>query len=271
MEPKPLVIETPSGVVRAFAEPKGDDAVIYTLGGALRGRIHVTGTHHPFEWDQFTALRATFGAVDAMAGLPSADSLPRLSNSTALHTANLVMWDGPYGPEQAGSEIESASGRPVSPKTGETLRAALCAVIQDAARRPDRPRILAASRARDTPALLRFFESSGRASQADIARYERAAQDIRHHARMGRRAAAAWWVAAQWLITQPHPALLLLLADHPGSLARTALTPRGDAAWYEAEADQERRRLKRFTAEAASLRAQMPPRRHLARTPDSGR
>jgi hypothetical protein len=264
MDPQPLTIQTPSGVVRSFAAAKGD-AVIYTLGGALRGRIHVTGTHHPHQWDKFTALRATFGAVDALAGLPPADSLPRLANSAARHTARLLMWEGPTGPQWDQSAIESTSGRPPSPKTGETLRTVLYAVIEDAAHRPDRARILEASRIRETPSLLRFFDLSSRAAHADIARYERRAEEVRHHSRQARCATAAWWTAARWLITQPHPILLLLLADHPGSLARNALARPGDAAVYEAAASQECRRMTRFEAEAASLRAQMRRRQHPAR------
>ncbi|MFG2793991.1 hypothetical protein [Streptomyces sp. NPDC048419] len=261
MDLTPLAIETPSGSVHAFSEPKGDDAVIYTLGGALRGTIHVTGTHHPHHWDQFTALRATFGAADAMAELPPADSLPRLRNSTARHTGNLLMWDGPAGPQREQSTIQSASGRPPAPATAETLRTVLYAIAEDAARRPDRARILDASRVRETPALLRFFECSRANSLADIARYERRAARDRRQVRI---VTAAWWAAAQWLAAQPHPVLPLLLADRPRTLARDIYACTQGAAAYEDAAAQERRRMQRFAAEAASLRAQMRPDRRNA-------
>ncbi|MFE7172615.1 hypothetical protein [Streptomyces sp. NPDC057616] len=261
MDPAPLTVETPTGSVHAFTELKGDDAVIYTLGGVLRGALHVTGTHHPEHWDQFTALRVTFGAADAMADLPPADSLPRLRNSRALHTGHLLTWDGPAGPQQELSAIQCASGRPVAPRTAETLRTVLHAVAENAAQRPDRARILEASRIRETPALLRFFASSRHNSQADIARYTcRAARDRRQ----ARVVTAAWWTAAQWCITQPHPVLALLLADQPGSLARASDARTQGAAAYEDAAAQEHRRMQRFAAEAASLRAQMRPGRRNA-------
>ncbi|MEU6527531.1 hypothetical protein ABZ892_33135 [Streptomyces sp. NPDC046924] len=254
MDLTPLAIATPSGSVHAFSEPKGDDAVIYTLGGALRGTIHVTGTHHPEHWDQFTALRATFGAADAMAALPPAESLPRLRNSTARHTGNLLMWNGPTGPQREQSAIQSTSGRPLSATTAETLRTVLHAIAEDAARRPDRARILNVSRVRETPALLRFFASSRDNSLADIARYERRAAHDRRQARI---ATAAWWTAVRWLTAKPNPVLALLLADSPRSLARDSYACTQGAAAYDDAAAQERRRMQRFQAEAASLRAQL--------------
>ncbi|MFC7512621.1 hypothetical protein ACFQV4_29820 [Streptomyces thermocarboxydus] len=45
--------------------PRQDDAVVFELGGAMRGSVHVTGTHHPHRWDQFTAVRACLGPVNA--------------------------------------------------------------------------------------------------------------------------------------------------------------------------------------------------------------
>ncbi|KUN57283.1 hypothetical protein AQJ46_47890 [Streptomyces canus] len=261
MEPQDLIIETPSGRVHAHAEPRGADAVVYTLGGALRGTVHITGTHHPDHWDQFTALRATFGSADAMAKVPPADSLPRLRNSTARHTGYLLAWEGPAGPQWEQSRIESTSGRPPSPKTEDTLRTVLHAVTEDATRRPDRARILDASRVRQTPALLDFFALARRNSEADIARYGSRAASDRHQARI---VTAAWWTAARWLTARPHPLLTLLLADRPNSLARTAHTLALAATANEDAAAAEARRMQRFEAEAASLRSQMQPRRRTA-------
>ncbi len=31
----------------------------------MRGSVHVTGTHHRHHWDQFTAVRACLGPVNA--------------------------------------------------------------------------------------------------------------------------------------------------------------------------------------------------------------
>ncbi|WP_055495565.1 hypothetical protein [Streptomyces sp. TP-A0356] len=67
-----LTIDTPAGTVRATAGPRQDDPVIFELRGTMPGSVHVTGTHHPHRWDQFTAVRACLGPVN---GLP--DHRPR--------------------------------------------------------------------------------------------------------------------------------------------------------------------------------------------------
>lgn len=46
-----LTIGTPAG-------PHEADSVVFELGGAMRGSVHVTGTTDPHHWDQFTAVRA---------------------------------------------------------------------------------------------------------------------------------------------------------------------------------------------------------------------
>ncbi|MDV9174227.1 hypothetical protein R6V09_29475 [Streptomyces sp. W16] len=60
-----LTIETPTGTVHATAGPRRTDSVVFELHGAMRGSVHVTGTQHPRYWDQFTAVRACLGPVDA--------------------------------------------------------------------------------------------------------------------------------------------------------------------------------------------------------------
>ncbi|MEU7967323.1 hypothetical protein AB0D09_28250 [Streptomyces sp. NPDC049097] len=60
-----LTIETPSDIVHATAGPRRTDAVVFELHGAMRGNVHLTGTQHPRCWDQFTAVRACLGPVDA--------------------------------------------------------------------------------------------------------------------------------------------------------------------------------------------------------------
>ncbi|MFF3249361.1 hypothetical protein ACFYWY_37910 [Streptomyces sp. NPDC002870] len=76
---------------------------------------------------------------------------------------------------------------------------------------------LNASRQRDTGALLRFLTWSTTHHHAEAARLEREACAA-HPAR--RAAVAAWWTVARWLTASPHPVLLLMLADFPGSLSR---------------------------------------------------
>ncbi|MGW5256617.1 hypothetical protein ACWERW_27170 [Streptomyces sp. NPDC004012] len=60
-----MTIHTPVGTVRATAGLHQADAVVFELGGAMHGPVHVTGTHRPHRWDQFTAVRACLGPVNA--------------------------------------------------------------------------------------------------------------------------------------------------------------------------------------------------------------
>ncbi|WP_238427423.1 hypothetical protein [Streptomyces adustus] len=39
-----LTVDTPAGPVRATAGPRQDNAVVFELGGAMRGSVHVTST-----------------------------------------------------------------------------------------------------------------------------------------------------------------------------------------------------------------------------------
>ncbi|MET9895660.1 hypothetical protein ABZZ47_36790 [Streptomyces sp. NPDC006465] len=41
-----------------------ESSVVFGLGGAMRGSVYVTGTHHIRHWDQFTAVRACLGPVN---------------------------------------------------------------------------------------------------------------------------------------------------------------------------------------------------------------
>ncbi|MFG2563224.1 hypothetical protein [Streptomyces sp. NPDC048496] len=113
--------------------------------------------------------------------------------------------------------MESAAGHAPSKKTAATLTAALRACADHAAQRDDLPAILNLSRQRDTPALLRFLTWSTAHHQAEATRLEKEARAA-HPAR--RAAVAAWWTVARWFTASPDP-VLLLLADFPGSLART--------------------------------------------------
>ncbi|WP_328743710.1 hypothetical protein OHT57_47040 [Streptomyces sp. NBC_00285] len=72
-----LTIDTPAGPVRATAGPRHADAVVFELGGAMRGSVHVTGTTDPHRWDQFTAVRACLGPVNAFKTTAPDEDLPR--------------------------------------------------------------------------------------------------------------------------------------------------------------------------------------------------
>ncbi|MET9462213.1 hypothetical protein ABZY05_45645 [Streptomyces canus] len=76
-----LTIETPASPVRATAGPREDDSVVFELGGAMRGSVHVTGTTDPHRWDQFTAVRACLGPVNAFTSTAPDEDLPRLARS----------------------------------------------------------------------------------------------------------------------------------------------------------------------------------------------
>ncbi|MGW1527892.1 hypothetical protein [Streptomyces sp. NPDC002159] len=76
-----LTVDTPAGTVRATAGPREADAVVFELSGAMRGSVHVTGTHHPHRWDQFTAVRACLGPVNAFQATAPDDDLPRLART----------------------------------------------------------------------------------------------------------------------------------------------------------------------------------------------
>ncbi|MFD9284624.1 hypothetical protein ACFWD7_46655 [Streptomyces mirabilis] len=254
-----LTVETPSGTVRATAEARGADAVVYALGGALRGCVHVTGTHHPRRWDQFTALRASLGSVNAMEAGAPAESLPRRRGSATGYTGSLVRWpdtDDPRSPATHSlSPVESAAGNAPSPATGELLALVLRACAEDVAHRPGLADLLDAARRRETPSLLRFLAWARRRGDAEASRYERDAQAYRRDARA---TVTGWWMAARWLTAPAHPAVALLLKSHEH---RAACLLRY-AEDTERAGREERQRVSRLDTEISSLRAQQwPPRR----------
>ena len=233
---------------------------MYALTGALRGCVHVAGTHHPRHWDQFTALRVSLGSVNAMEATAPAESLPRRRGSATSYTGGLVRWtdaDSPYQ-HAAMTPVESTAGNAPSPTTGEILALVMRACAEDVAHRPDLPRLLDASRERETPGLLRFLDWSMRRGEAEAACFERKAQA---HRRDARTAVSSWWTAARWLTARPHPVLILVLMDYQGSLARRADYLPAYAEYAERAAREERDRVGRLRAEIASLRAQQRPRR----------
>ena len=87
-----LTVDTPAGTVRATAGPRQDDAVVFELGGAMRGSVHVTGTHHPHHWDQFTAVRACLGPVNAYQTTAPDEDLPRLARSRTGYRGSLTLY-----------------------------------------------------------------------------------------------------------------------------------------------------------------------------------
>jgi hypothetical protein len=249
-----LTIDTPAGPVRATAGPREADAVVFELGGAMRGSVHVTGTTHPSYWDQFTAVRACLGPVNAFKTTAPADALPRLSRSRTGYRGSLTFYrDDTNRPQVSVYPLVSAADHPPSEKTEAVLTAVLRGCAEHVAQRADLPAILEASRQRDTPGLLRFLTWSVSYHQAEAARLE-------HEARAAlpaqRAAEAAWRTAARWLALCPHPVLLLMLADHPDSLTRKIRGLQWWAPYCVDAAAEEHERARRAQAEANSLRAQ---------------
>lgn len=249
-----LTIETPAGPVHATAGPLQDDAVVFELGGAMRGHVHVTGTHHPRYWDRFTAVRACLGPVNAYQATAPDEVLPRLARSRTGYRGSLTLYrDDLDYPQVTVYPMESAAGHTPSERTAAALTAVLRGCAEHVAQREDVFVILEASRQRDTPALLRFLAWAAAHHQADAARLE---GEARAALPAWRAAVAAWWTAARWFIACPHPVLLLVLADYPGSLSRTVAVEQWRGPYCRTAAAREHEYARRAQAEADSLRAQ---------------
>ncbi|MFE6098283.1 hypothetical protein ACFQ7M_41005 [Streptomyces massasporeus] len=249
-----LTIDTPAGPVRATASPREANAVVFELGGAMRGSVHVTGTTHPRHWDQFTAVRACLGPVNAFKTTAPDEDLPRLANGRTGYHGSLVLYrDSLDRPEVSVNPLSSAADHPPSEKTAAVLTAVLRGCAEHVAQHADLPAILEASRQRDTPGLLRFLTWSVAYHQGEAARLEREARA----AIPARQAAvAAWWTAARWLALSPHPVLLLMLADVPQSLPQRVRGLQWLAPYCVDAAADEHERARRAQAEADSLRDQ---------------
>lgn len=260
MTSESLTVDTPAGLVRATAGSRQGDAVVFELGGGMRGSVHVTGTHHPHHWDQFTAVRACLGPVNGYQTTAPDDALPRLTRSRTRYHGSLTLYPDDYSdhPQASGYRMTSADGHEPPEKTAATLTAVLRACAAQVAQRDDLPEILALSRQRDTPALLRFLTRSAAYHQAEAVRLEKEARA----ARLAQRAAvASWWTVARWFLASPHPVLLLMLADLsysvlPASLARTVDVEQWCALYCLTAAAREHEHSRRAQAEADSLRTQ---------------
>ncbi|MEU1450030.1 hypothetical protein [Streptomyces mirabilis] len=259
-----LTVETPAGTVHATARPRESDCVVFDLGGAMRGSVHVTGTHHVRHWDQFTAVRACLGPVNAFQDTAPAEALPRLARSRTGYRGSLTLYrDAPADrPQVSVYPTESDAGHEPSPKTAATLTAVLRACAEHVEQRPDFPQILTASRKRDTPALLRFLTWSADYHRGAAARLEGKARTSRPALRA---AVTAWWTVARWFTAQPHPVLLLMLANRDGSLARNVDVQAWLGPYCLTEAADEHDRARNTEAEAASLRTQHRTRRTVRR------
>ncbi|MGW0916671.1 hypothetical protein ACWD1Z_33865 [Streptomyces sp. NPDC002784] len=249
-----LTIDTPAGPVHATASPREDDAVVFELSGAMRGSVHVTGTTDPHRWDQFTAVRACLGPVNAFKTTAPDEDLPRLARGRTGYRDSLTLYrDDTHRPQVSVYPLSTAADHPPSEKTEAVLTAVLRSCAEHVAQRPDLPAILEASRQRDTPGLLRSLTWSASYHQAEAVRLEREART----ALSARKAAeAAWRTAARWLSFSPDPVLLLMLADRPDSLTQKIRGLQWWAPYCVSAAAEEHERARHAQEEADSLRAQ---------------
>lgn len=248
-----LTIDTPAGTVRATAGPREADAVVFELGGAMRGSVHVTGTTDPHHWDQFTAVRACLGPVNAFKTTAPDEALPRLASSRTGYRGSLTLYRYADRPAESVYPMGSAADHPPSEKTAAVLTAVLRACAEHVERRADLPAILEASRQRDTPGLLRFLTWSASYHQVEAARLER---EVGTALPALKASEAAWRTAVRWLALSPHPVLLLMLADRPDSLTQKIRGLQWWAHYCVDAAGEERERARRAQAEGDSLRAQ---------------
>ncbi|AZP14704.1 hypothetical protein EJC51_47520 [Streptomyces aquilus] len=249
-----LTIDTPAGPVRATADHRADDAVVFELGGAMRGSVHAMGTTGPNRWDRFTAVRACLGPVNAYTTTAPDDNLPRLARGHTGHHGSLTpSRDHADRPHVSVQPLSTTADHPPSEKTEAVLTAVLRSCAEHVAQRADLPAILEASRQRDTPGLLRFLTWSASYHQAEAARLEREART----ALPARKAAeAAWRTAPRWLSFSPNPVLLLMLANLPDSLTQKIRGLQWWAPYCVSAAAEEHERARRAQEEADLLRAQ---------------
>jgi len=250
-----FTIETPSGTVRATAGPLRTDSVVFELHGAMRGSVHVTGTQHPHYWDQFTAVRACLGPVDAFETTAPDDALPQLARGGTGYHGSLTRYTADHGDyiEVSVRQPTTAAGNEPSAKTTATLTAVLRACADNVAQRDDLPLILDTSRLRKTPGLLRFLSWASAHADAEAVRCEAESRAARPALKT---AVAAWWTVARWFTDRPHPLLLLMLADRDASLARLIHVMEWQGPYFAERAAEERGRADKYRAEVVSLRAQ---------------
>ncbi|WP_199550136.1 hypothetical protein [Streptomyces sp. N35] len=254
MSPEVLTIETAAGRVYATGRVLESEAVVFELGGAMRGSVYVTGTHHPRHWDQFTAVRACLGPVNSFKTTAPDRDQPRLAHGHTGYRGSLTLYnDGRDSPTVYVHTLNSVTGHAPTERVEDVLTAVLEACAEHVAQLPEVPAILDASRERDTPALLAFLDWSVQHSLDEIARMDRLADET-DPAR--RKAVAAWWTAARWLPRAEQPAQMLALADHLASLSRALNVLLWQGPYYRARATEGRARARRTDAEAHSLRVQ---------------
>ncbi|WP_409240505.1 hypothetical protein [Streptomyces sp. PA5.6] len=106
-----LIIDTPAGDVHATVGLRDADAVVFELRGAMRGKVHVTGTTDPHHWNQFTAVRACLGPVNAYKATAPDEDPPRLAHSRTGYYGTLPLYhDRADRPQVYVRPLSSAAG-----------------------------------------------------------------------------------------------------------------------------------------------------------------
>ncbi|MET7621963.1 hypothetical protein [Streptomyces sp. NPDC005408] len=251
-----FTLSTASGTVRInAAEPEDTGAVRYTLTGAVSGTVHAVATHHPHQWNEFSAVRVSLGAANDMEEFP-AEPLPRVRSGRRAYHGSIVRMlsepaDSEWGWRPTPSGIQDTEDRDAPPKAAHTLEMVMRACGTDYAARPDLPRLFTVARRRETPKLRAWLAAMVPAAERDMRRSEQQAKEYREAARQ---VTAAWWQAARWCAAHPSPLLALVLAPTRESLAHRAGYLPQRAEIHDESAQFYRRRLNHYRTEAQELR-----------------
>ncbi|MFD3923046.1 hypothetical protein [Streptomyces sp. NPDC058595] len=250
-------LSTASGTVRitAVTEPDDAGAVLYEVAGAVKGTVHVCGTHNSSEWEKFDTVRVSLGSTSLMRRVAPEASLPRVRGRA--YVGSLVHL--PQLPDDAWENWQLSVGglrtpddREAPPQAASSLTAVMRACGTHYAARTDFPRLMDAARAHQTPALLRFLKWAIPQNEREAEEAERKVQQYRREART---ALASLWQVARMFQTCPSLPLAVLLARYRESLAHRAnYLPR----WVEVYADSvtfHRRRITHYRKEYAELSA----------------
>lgn len=251
------LLRTASGRVQInpVTEPDDAGAVLYEVTGAVKGTVHVCGTHNVHEWDTFDTVRVSLGSTSATREEAPEESLPRVRGRA--YTGSLL--HVPHLPDDvwetwrfSASGLRTMDDRDAPPQTAHSLTAVMRACASHYAARMDLSHLMDAARAHETPALLRFFEWAIPASESDARRADRKADQGRRDAHT---VVAAWWQAARMFQRCPSLPLAVLLAPYRGSFAHQADYLPHWVKIYADSAASERRRVAHFRSEYRSLSA----------------
>ncbi|MGP4001741.1 hypothetical protein [Streptomyces sp. 8N706] len=247
-------LPTPSGT--AHADPTAPDstgAVLYHLTGAIRGTVHVQASHHPNHWHEFTAVRVTLGAADALHHMPTAP-LPTIRGRAYYgSTVRLMDYpaDDPQGWSWSPTGIQDMQERDAPPQASETLRMVMRVCGQHYEARPDLPELLRLVRWQETPQLRAWLAPMITDAEQDAARSEREAEG---HRAAARQCARLWWALARLFIERPTLSRAHALSDHREGLAHRANYLPDWAQIMDESAQHYRRRLSHYLTEREGLR-----------------